>query len=118
MESGMEHFIAGRLKELCEERNISVYRLAREADVSTSSLYSILREETSPRVSTLEILCRTLGVSLEEFFCGYRDGESEMETEEIVGEAEDSEVREGNGLSDENRKLLEAFERFLVGYQG
>lgn len=63
-----DDFVALRLQKICKEKNINCYQLARRAGLSTSSLYSILNGKASPRVSTLEIICEALDMTICEFF--------------------------------------------------
>lgn len=57
-----------RIKELCDERDWSIYRLAKEADIPYSSLNNIFVRNTHPTVPTLEKICNGLKISLSEFF--------------------------------------------------
>lgn len=57
-----------RIKELCAERDWTIYRLAKEADIPYSSLNNIFVRNTHPTVPTLEKICYGLKISLSEFF--------------------------------------------------
>ncbi len=58
-----------RLLELCEQKGISIYRLALESGVSQSTIKSILYGKSqNPGVVTLKYLCDGLNVSIIEFF--------------------------------------------------
>lgn len=57
-----------RLKELLEQRGWSEYRLAKESGVSQTTIGNIFRRNTDPTVSTLENICRGLGITLSQFF--------------------------------------------------
>ncbi len=57
-----------RIKELCNERGWSIYRLAKEAEIPYSSLNNIFVRNTHPTVPTLEKICHGLKISLSDFF--------------------------------------------------
>ena len=57
-----------RLQELMDERGWTMYRLAKESGTSWSTIRNVFKRGTEPSVSTLEVLCKGLGVSLAQFF--------------------------------------------------
>ena len=61
-----------KLEELRKERNITNKKWAEESGVSIDTINRIIRpenhEKDSPRVNTLEDLCKVLGVELWEIF--------------------------------------------------
>lgn len=61
-----------RLEELRKEKNITTKKWSEESGVSIDTITRILHpenpEKDSPRVSTLEELCKVLGVELWEIF--------------------------------------------------
>lgn len=61
--------VRNRLLTLCEERNMSIHRLATESAVPPSTVKNILYGKSrNPGIVTLKMLCDGLGVSLVEFF--------------------------------------------------
>ena len=64
--------VSGRIKRLLEQRSWSIYRLGKESGLSQSTLSHVFRKDSEPTFSTLETICKTLGISLGEFFS---DGE-------------------------------------------
>lgn len=106
----MEEFVSKRLQELCSDAGISLYQLAKMAGISTSSLYCILKGTASPRLSTLVEVCKSLQITLEQFFIDdnaerhCRDRESKLE--ELFSE-----------LSASNQKFLMEFLNLLIDYQ-
>ena len=60
--------VASRLRELREERGISMRTLATKSGLSANALSMIERDKTSPSVSTLYKLADALGVSITAFF--------------------------------------------------
>lgn len=58
-----------RILELCEDKGMTIYRLALESGVSQSTIKSILYGKSkNPGVVTLKMLCDGLGVDIVEFF--------------------------------------------------
>ncbi len=74
-----------RMQELLDQRGWSMYRFSHEADVAWSTIRNVMKKDTEPMISTLEIFCKGLGITLSQFF------------------------DEGNqcGLTEEQRKLID-----------
>lgn len=71
--------IAKRILALCNERNISINKLADLSEITQSTLNSIMNNnDPNPQYKTLEKICTGLGVTLAEFFA---EGEPEPEPE-------------------------------------
>lgn len=72
--------LQGKIRELMEARNWSVYRLSKESGVSWSTIRNMFDRNTEPTVSTLEALCNGLGISLTQLLLG--DGYPELTAEQ------------------------------------
>ena len=57
-----------KIQQLLNERNWSLYRLARESNIPYSSLNSLFLKNNQPTVATLEKICNCFHISLSEFF--------------------------------------------------
>lgn len=57
-----------RLRRLMYERDWTEYRLAKESGLSQSTISNMFYRNTIPSVATLEIICRTFGITLAQFF--------------------------------------------------
>ena len=68
-----------RIRELMEERNWTDYRLAKEANLSHSTVTNMFNRNNAPTLPTLEAVCRAFGITLAQFFAG---GEESRLTEE------------------------------------
>lgn len=79
-----------RIEELCREKNISKYRLARNMNIPQTTLSNSFRNDTMPTIGTLERICEGLGVTMAQFF---------------------SENEEFPDLTDEQRKILELWDK-------
>lgn len=56
------------IKKLLDERGWSQYRLAKEADLSQSTISSIMLRGSTPTVKTIEHCCRAFDITIAEFF--------------------------------------------------
>ena len=61
--------VKNRLMQLCEERKMSIHKLAMESAVPPSTVKNILYgKSVNPGIVTLKMLCDGLNISLIEFF--------------------------------------------------
>jgi HTH-type transcriptional regulator, repressor for puuD len=61
--------INNRILELCNERNISINKLAELSDITQSTLNSIMNNsDPNPQFKTVERICIGLGITLADFF--------------------------------------------------
>ena len=101
----IEDQIIERIQELCTRKHISLYRLAKNAELPYSSLNNILHRRTCPTVTTLERLCKGLNVSLSECF----DFEIyPIRNEELTADEEEL-LNKYKNLSARKRELLHAY---------
>ena len=68
-----------RIRELMEERKWTDYRLAKEANLSHSTVTNMFNRNNAPTLPTLEAVCRAFGITLAQFFA---EGEEAQLTEE------------------------------------
>lgn len=62
--------VKNRILYLCEEKRMTINRLASESGIAPSTVKNILYGKSrNPGVVTLKMLCDGLGISLREFFC-------------------------------------------------
>ena len=57
-----------KFKELREAKGLSTRILAREAEVSTETIYAIEHGKRQPSVRTLGKIARALGIEVKDFF--------------------------------------------------
>ena len=57
-----------RLRQLLDERNWSMYRLAKECGLSESTIANVYKRNTMPSIPTLEMICNGFGITLSQFF--------------------------------------------------
>lgn len=69
-----------RLLKLCDEKGMSVHKLAIESAVPPSTIKNILYGKSrNPGIVTLKMLCDGLGITLTEFFSAPEFGHLEQE---------------------------------------
>lgn len=65
----MEHNkLLTKIQELLDERNWTLYKLAKESGIPYSSLNSLFLKDNQPTVATLEKICSGFHITLAEFF--------------------------------------------------
>lgn len=60
--------ISNRVQELCKARSWSLYRLAHEAEMSYSTLSTVLNKTAAPSLASIEKICNGFGITLSQFF--------------------------------------------------
>ena len=68
-----------RIRELMAERGWTDYKLAKEANLSHSTVTNMFNRNTAPTLPTLEAVCRAFGITLAQFFA---EGEEAQLTED------------------------------------
>lgn len=84
-----EKYIANRIKELCDKKQMSMYALSKKTGISQSSLSNLKKRGSTPTFYTLNRICDGLGITLPQFFS------------DDIGKLE---------LSSEQKKVLEVWE--------
>ena len=59
---------AEQIRMLMLQRGWSVYRLSKESGLSQSTIESILKRGSIPRINTIEKCCRAFGITMAAFF--------------------------------------------------
>ena len=62
-----------RIETLAEEKNLSMYELARRSGMAESTLYNLFERGTMPKLDTLERICKGLEITLSDFFIFLED---------------------------------------------
>lgn len=57
-----------RIKQLMEDRGWTDYRLAKEAELSHSTVTNMFNRNNAPTLPTLEAVCKAFGITLAQFF--------------------------------------------------
>ncbi len=57
-----------RIQELMEERNWTEYKLAKESNLSQSTISNLFHRNNTPSIPTIEAICGAFGITLSQFF--------------------------------------------------
>ena len=57
-----------RLKDLMHSKGINEYKLSKLSEVPQSTINSMFRKQNNPTIYTLEKICRSLNITMSEFF--------------------------------------------------
>lgn len=72
--------VRNRILQLCEERNITINKLANLSAVPPSSVKNILyKKSQNPKILTIKMLCDGFGITLGDFFSTKEFDELEQE---------------------------------------
>ena len=99
-----------RIRQLCEVRGWTVYRLAKESGITFSTLCTMLNKSNLPSVPTLLKLCKGFEITLSQFF-DYSNSDVVLTVEQtmLLSKLED--------LSPNNRAAAEKYIDFLLSEQ-
>lgn len=79
--------LIARITELLDERGWSKYQLAKEANISQSTISSMMKRGNNPTVSTIERCCQAFGITVAEFFnSDLREKELTLEERKLVSD--------------------------------
>lgn len=89
-----------RIETLLNSRNWTIYRLAKEAGVSQTTLRNLWARNNVPSVYTLEQICRAFGITLSEFFAENPRELAELtrEQKELLGHWDKLTLEQKNAL--------------------
>lgn len=60
--------VIGRIKELCESRSWTYYRLAKASGIPYSTLSTMLHKTNIPSIPSLVKICNGFGITVAQFF--------------------------------------------------
>ncbi|MCH1981252.1 helix-turn-helix transcriptional regulator [Ruminococcus sp. OA3] len=63
-----EKYIANRIKEICDKKQMTMYALSKKTGISQSSLSNLMKRGSTPTFYTLDRICDGLGITLPQFF--------------------------------------------------
>ena len=95
--------ILNKIRRLQGERDWSDYKLAQEADIPLATLSSVFARKTTPKLDTLQCICKAFGLTLAQFFL-------EDEKIEVLSETEKEMLQVFRKLSlKQQRALVDVF---------
>lgn len=103
-----EEYVLQKIKELLDERRWTLYRLAKEADVSYSTLSNTFQRNNVPSIPTMIRVCEGFGITLSQFF---DDGGMEVNQ---LSAADQQLLAEFHRLPRNDKKLVIAYIQGLL----
>jgi transcriptional regulator with XRE-family HTH domain len=103
-----ENEVLQKITDLCEEREWTLYKLAKESHISYSTLNNLFLRENIPTIPTIQKICYAFQITLSEFF------ETPTETYDSLTEEEQLLVNAWKELQGSDRQLLMSYIRGLV----
>ncbi|MGI5854876.1 MAG: helix-turn-helix domain-containing protein [Candidatus Merdivicinus sp.] len=88
-----------RIRQLMDERGWTDYRLAKEANLSPSTVTNMFNRDNAPTLPTLETVCKAFGITLAQFF-------SEGNGTDTLTEEQRALFAKWSTLSDDQKKVL------------
>ena len=73
--------VIDKIYQLMNARNWTTYTLAEQAGLNQSTVASLFQRKRTPKIETLEKICKAFGITLSEFFA---DGEIDSDNLELV----------------------------------
>lgn len=99
------------LKEICKQKNMTPYAVAKKAGISSSTMSYIINGKTKPQISTLMMMCDVLEVPITRLFeeveiasCA----EPEAQLPEMTNEEKEL-IQTCRTLSEKKKKLLKMY---------
>lgn len=102
-----------KLREQCGSHNISYYALAKEADVSTSTLHALMAGKTKPYMYTVYKLCNALDISIRDIL----DDEDMPENTTELSAKEREIISSYRKFSRSKKRMLETYMRMLEQFE-
>lgn len=102
-----------KLREQCGNHNISYYALAKEADVSTSTLHALMAGKTKPYMYTVYKICNALDISIMDLL----DDEDMSENTTELSAKEREIISTYRKYSRSKKRMLEMYMRMLEQFE-
>lgn len=103
-----EEYVLHKIKELLDERGWTLYRLAKEAEVSYSTLSNTFQRNNVPSIPTMIRVCEGFGITLSQFF---DEGGTEVQQLSV---ADQQLLAEFHRLPRSDKKLVLAYMQGLL----
>ncbi len=101
------------IREYCERNSVSYYALAKEADISTSTLHALMAGKTKPYMYTVYKICNALNISILDLMV--EDEKSAEKTE--LTHRERMLITQYRKYSESKKEMLEAYMDMLTQFK-
>ena len=99
-----------RIIELCDARGWTIYRLAKESDITYSTLSTLINKVNMPSMSTLSKLCHGFNITLSQFF-------DTNNCDKRLSDKEKKHLDRWNALTDGNQNKIDDYIDYLLTKQ-
>lgn len=72
-------YVLEHIKELCQQRGWTYYKLAKESNIPYSSLNTIMKKQHIPSMNNLIKICKGFDITLSQFFSGIDETTTEQQ---------------------------------------
>lgn len=87
-----------RLQQLMDERQWTIYKVAKEAGIPWSTVRNMFKRNTEPSIATLESICKGMGMTLPQFF--------DVDNQIGLTDEQRQLIQQWNKLNDRNKRLV------------
>ena len=105
-----ERDIIDRIRALCEARSWTYYRLAKESDLTYSTLCTMMHKANAPSIPTLLKICKGFGITPAEFF-DTGNPATQLSPEDL------EHIQQWQQLNDENKENTSKYINYLLPQQ-
>lgn len=102
--------VLGRVRQLCEARSWSYYRLAKASGIPYSTLNTMLHKSYVPTVPSLQKICDGFGITLAQFF-------SDKDEVSLLAKDQRECLEQWDSLDKRSKELALAYMQGLVDRQ-
>lgn len=92
--------VPDRLKQLMDERNLTMYALAKASGVHWQTIKNLFSRTSNPTVATMTCICKGLGITMSQFFL------EEDEAAAALTEEQSRWLARLAAVSDRERKII------------
>lgn len=71
-------FVVNHVKELCEQRGWTLYRLAKNSNIAYSALNTMIKKNHIPTMNSLIKICQGFNITVPQFFQGMQPSTDEQ----------------------------------------
>lgn len=90
----LDNYIADRILELCEQKNMTQYELSKRSGLTQSSISNLMNRGSMPQINTIDKLCKGFGITLSQFFAKGEYPDLTEEQQKVLDEWESLSYRE------------------------
>ena len=94
----VDNYIADRILELCEQKNMTQYELSKRSGLTQSSISNLMNRGSMPQINTIDKLCKGFGITLAQFFARGEHPDLTKEQQTVLDEWESLSQKEKEAI--------------------